>query len=609
VTVGAETGGRSPIDVEALREKYRTERDKRLRPDGNEQYIEIDGALAVFDKDPFAPADASRAPLTDHVDVAIVGGGFSGLLAGARLREEGVERIRIIDAAADVGGTWYWNQYPGVQCDIESYIYLPLLEELGYMPKEKYSYGPEIREHTRRIAEHFELLEDAVFCTHVTNATWMDDPARWLIETDHDDRMTATWLVMATGPLSKPKLPGIPGIETFRGRAFHTSRWDFDYTGGDTNGGLTKLVDKRVGIIGTGATAVQCIPHLGEWAEQLYVFQRTPSSIDVRGNRATDPEWVASLPTGWQQERIDNFGIIVTGGHQDVDLVSDGWTDILRNLSGLAQRDGAGLTPEEIASAVERADFEKMEQIRARVDQIVEDPATAEALKPWYRQFCKRPCFHDDYLVTFNRPNVTLVDTQGKGVEHITERGVVVAGVEYELDCLIFATGFEVGTDYTRRAGFDLHGRNGITLSEKWGRQVATFQGLLSRGFPNCLFMGGIQSGVSPNFTELYSEQSQHVAYVISRAERAGARTVEPSAVAEEEWLETIARSNEGRASFQGECTPGYYNNEGRPGEGPGWFGGNYGGGAQAFFTILRDWRAADDLAGLELGIDTDADG
>jgi cation diffusion facilitator CzcD-associated flavoprotein CzcO len=591
-----DTGG---LDIDALRAKYRAERDKRVRDDGNAQYVEMAGRFAHFDRDPYAPADTSREPRTDHVDVLVVGAGFSGLLAGARLRDEGVERIRLIDAAGDVGGTWYWNRYPGAQCDIESYIYLPLLEELGYLPKEKYSYGPEIYAHARRIAEHYRLLDDALFSTHLTSAVWDDDAAHWVIETDHGDRMTADWVVMATGPLSKPKLPGIPGIETYQGHAFHTSRWDYAYTGGDTTGGLTELADKRVAVIGTGATAVQCIPHLGRWAQQLYVFQRTPSSIDVRGNRPTDPEWAASLQPGWQQDRIENFGIIVSGGHQDVDLVSDGWTDILRNLSALADRSGSGLTPEEIAARVELADFAKMEQIRARVDAIVHDPATAEALKPWYRQFCKRPCFHDDYLATFNRPNVTLVDTHGKGVERITERGVVVDGVEHEVDCIVFATGFEVGTDYTRRAACELHGRDGLTLSEKWGRRVATFHGLLSRGFPNVLFMGGIQAGVSPNFTELYNEQSRHVGYVVGRARRAGLHTVEPTAEAEDAWLDTIAGSNAGRSSFQQECTPGYYNNEGRPGEGPGWFGGNYGGGAQAYFTILRDWRAADDLSGL----------
>ena len=590
------------IDVEALRAKYRAERDKRLRDDASAQYVEIAGAFAHFDRDPYAPADiGARAPRTDHADVAIIGGGFSGLLAGARLREAGIEKITVIERGADFGGTWYWNRYPGAQCDIESYIYLPLLEELGYIPKEKYSYGPELFEHGQRIGQHFDLYRDACFGTQVTGIEWSEEHQHWAISTDRNDSMTAQFVIMAIGPLSRPKLPGIPGIESFAGHTFHTSRWDYAYTGGDTTGGLTKLADQRVAVIGTGATAVQCIPHVGAWAKELKVFQRTPSSFDVRGNRPTDPEWAASLAPGWQQERIENFGIIVSGGHQDVDLVSDGWTDILRNLSGLADRSGAGMSPEEIAARVELADFSKMDQIRSRVDEIVRDPATAEALKPWYRQFCKRPCFHDDYLATFNRPNVTLVDTHGKGVERITARGVVVDGVEHEVDCIIFATGFEVGTEYTRRAGCDLVGRDGLTLSEKWGRQVATFHGLLSRGFPNCLFMGGIQSGVSPNFTELYNEQSRHVAYVIGEALARGAHTIEPTDAAEQEWVRTLAASNAGRSSFQHECTPGYYNNEGRPGEGPGWFGGNYGGGAQAFFTILRDWRDRADFAGLEL--------
>ncbi len=594
-------GVAAAFDPDALRARYREERAKRLRADGNAQYREITGELAHFLADPAATEPDRREPCHDRVEVLIVGAGFSGLLAGAKLRDVGVESIRIVDDGAAPGGTWYWNKYPGVQCDIESYIYLPLLEELGYMPTEKYSHGPEIAGHAAAIAEHYRLLDDALFRTRVAAMAWDDTDDEWVVETDRGDQVRARFVVMATGPLSRPKLPGIPGVEEFSGHTFHTSRWDYAYTGGDTTGGLTGLRDKTVGIIGTGATAVQCIPHLGEWSQQLYVFQRTPSSVDTRGNRPTDPEWAASLAPGWQQRRIDNFGVIVTGGHQDEDLVADGWTEILGTLSGLSDRRDDPLTPEELAARIELADFAKMEQIRARVDAIVRDPQTAAALKPWYRQFCKRPCFHDDYLDTFNRPNVTLVDTGGRGVERITRRGVCVGGVEYELDCLIFGTGFEVGTEYTRRVGCDPVGRDGLRLGEKWGAQVATFHGQLSRGFPNCFFMGGIQSGVSPNFTELYNEQSTHVAYVVQQVRDAGATCVEPSAAAEEEWLATLVASNRGAAGFQDQCTPGYYNNEGRPGEGPGWFGGNYGGGAQAFFRILRDWRATGDLTGLEV--------
>ena len=593
-----------PFDPDALRRKYREERDKRLRVEGNEQYRALTGDLAHYLDDPDGDPDYTRDPIVDDVDVIIVGGGFSGLLAGARLREAGLERIRIVETGGDFGGTWYWNRYPGIQCDIESYIYLPLLEEIGYIPTEKYAHGPEIWEHSRAIGRHFRLYDDACFRTQVTEMRWDAGAARWAVSTDRDDRMTAKYVVMAIGPLSRPKLPGIPGVESFAGHSFHSSRWDYAYTGGDTNGNLTGLADKRVGIIGTGASAVQCIPHLGEWAEHLSVFQRTPSSIDVRGNRPTDPAWAASLHPGWQQERIDNFGTLVSGGFAEEDLVSDGWTEIIRTLTtlGIAELIEQGMTPEQIGEQMEIADFEKMEQIRARVEEIVADPATAEALKPYYRQFCKRPCFHDDYLPTFNRPNVTLVDTGGRGVERITERGVVVDGVEYEVDCLIYATGFEVGTAYTRRAGFDIVGRDGLTLGEKWDEQVASFHGFVSRGFPNCFFMGGVQTGISPNFTELYTEQSAHVGYVVAAVEQAGAATVEPAAAAEAEWVRTIIDTSGGREGFQESCTPGYYNNEGKPGEGPGWFGGNYGGGAPAFFRLLREWREAGSLDGLELG-------
>ena len=589
------------FDPEALREKYREERDKRLRVDGNDQYREAKGEFARYLDDPTGEPGYTREPLADEVEVVIVGGGFSGLLAAARLREAGVDSLRIIETGADFGGTWYWNRYPGAQCDIESYIYLPLLEELNYIPKEKYSYRPEIQAHAQAIAKHYDLYRGACFQTRVTELRWCEDEARWTVSTQHGDRIQARFVCMAIGPLSRPKLPGIPGVEKFQGHSFHTSRWDYAYTGGDADGNLTGLRDKRVGIIGTGATAVQCIPHLGEAAEHLYVFQRTPSSIDERGNRPTDSEWAKGLEPGWQQHRIDNFSVLVSGGFQEEDLVSDGWTDIIRNLSGLAASGDLGGSPEELAAQVELADFQKMEQIRARVDALVADPETAAALKPYYRQFCKRPCFHDDYLPTFDRPKVTLVDTQGKGVERITAGGVVVAGREYEIDCLVYATGFEVGTDYTRRASCEIIGRNGESLTAKWADALSTFHGLVSRGFPNCFFMGGMQSGITPNFTELYNEQSRHIAYIIEQGLERGARTIEASEQAEAEWVEKVLGSPAVGGGFGEDCTPGYYNNEGKPGEGPGWFGGNFPGGAQVFFGVLREWREKGDLQGLEL--------
>ena len=441
------------FDPDALREKYRFERDKRLRPEGNAQYHSIDGEFSNYVDDPYVTGIPVRAPLNDEVDVVIIGGGFGGLISAARLLEGGIGNIRIIEKGGDFGGTWYWNRYPGAACDTESYIYLPLCEELNFVPKEKYTHAPEILQHCHNIAQHYDLYNRACLQTQVTGMSWEETQKRWIIKTARGDAMQARFVIMSNGPLNRPKLPGIPGITDFEGHTFHTSRWDYDYTGGTSEGNLDRLADQRVAIIGTGATAVQCIPHLGASAKSLHVFQRTPSSIDVRANRPTDADWAKSLPKGWQKARMENFNALTSGRIVEEDLVMDGWTEIIRNLISMANYRGKDIDPRDIPKLMEMADFQKMEQIRARVDTLVEDPKTAEALKPYYRQFCKRPCFHDNYLQTFNRPNVTLVDTQGQGVTSMSANGVTANGQTYEVDCVIFATGFEVGTAYTRRAG------------------------------------------------------------------------------------------------------------------------------------------------------------
>jgi cyclohexanone monooxygenase len=476
----------------------------------------------------------------------------------------------------------------------------PLLEELGYVPKEKYSHAPEILEHSRAIGRHFGLYDNAVFQTEVSELRWDDASARWVVSTNRGDRMRARFVIAASGPLHRPKLPGVPGITSFRGHTFHTSRWDYDYTGGDSTGNLDRLADKVVGIIGAGATAVQCVPHLGAAAKHLYVFQRTPSSIDVRGNRPTDPEWAASLEPGWQQRRKENFNNLVSGIPEAEDLVNDGWTDIIGRLMVSMRRDGADLSMDGITKTMEIADFEKMNQIRARVDEIVHDPATAEALKPWYRQFCKRPCVHDEYLQTYNRPNVTLVDTQGRGVDRITENGVVANGVEYELDCLIFGTGFEVGTDYSRRAGCTIVGRDGLTLAEKWAEGVRTLHGMHSRGFPNLFFMNTAQGGFTANFPHALDEMSTHLAYLVDHLRTNGVRVAEAAQDAEDAWVQTVIDLARMGQSFLESCTPGYYNNEGKPGE-RGAQNGFYGGGPVAYFNLIRSWREEGSMAGLEL--------
>ena len=590
------------IDVEALRARYRAERDKRLRAEGNEQYVEVKGDFTRYLDDPYVEPGFTRDPLTDEVEVVVIGGGFGGLLAGARLREAGIEDVRMIEKGGDFGGTWYWNRYPGAACDIESYVYLPLLEEVGYMPVEKYTRAPEILDYCRRIGRHFDLYRDVCFQTEVTDMTWDEASSRWIIRTNRGDAMKARYVVMANGPLHRPKLPGIPGVDSFKGHTFHTSRWDYDYTGGDPMGGLTKLKDKRVGIIGTGATAVQCVPHLGETAKELFVFQRTPSSIDVRNNRPTDPEWASSLQPGWQQHRMDNFNVLVSGGWQKEDLVSDGWTDIIRNLGLAAARRAARgeMGPGDPAELLQLADFQKMEQIRARVDSVVADREKAEALKPWYNQFCKRPCFHDEYLATFNRPSVHLIDTDGRGVDRITETGVVVDGVEYELDCLIFATGFEVGTSYARRAGYEITGKGGVTLSQKWADGVSTLHGMHSRGFPNCFIFANSQAGFTANYPHMLNEQGKHAAWIIARCREEGAVAVEATEEAEAAWVQEVMDSAIQRQKFAEECTPGYYNNEGKPSplaarNGP------YGKGSIVFIQMITDWRKEGSMQGLEL--------
>lgn len=594
------------FDPQSLHAKYLAERDKRLRADGNDQYVEVKAQFSRYIEDPYVEPGFTRAPVFDEVDFAIIGGGFGGLLMGARLREAGIERIRMVESAGDFGGTWYWNRYPGAMCDVESYCYLPLLEELGYMPKHKYSFAPEILEHSRNIARHFRLYDDALLQTGVTDLRWDEAHARWWICTNRGDRFSAQYVAMANGPLSRPKLPGIPGINEFKGYTFHTSRWDYRYTGGSSYGDLRGLKNKRVGIIGTGATAVQCIPHLGEAAKQLFVFQRTPSSVDVRNNGPTDPQWAASLQPGWQKRRMENFNILTSGGDQDEDLVHDGWTDIFRLISGapvrgVSERLGRRLSAEERAELTALADYRKMNQVRARVDAIVKDPATAQALKPWYRQFCKRPCFHDEYLQTYNRPNVTLVDTKGKGVERLTEHGIIANGIEYGLDCLIFATGFEVGTSYTRRAGYDIVGRAGKTLSQHWAGGLRTLHGLTTDGFPNCFFLGFTQTAITVSIPQALHEQTHHVAHLVTESRKRGHQTLEASADAVAAYVADVRRLARVGETFYAECTPGYYNSEGAAGNRNGFFSEVYGDGPLRFFDVLAQWRDDGKMAGMTL--------
>jgi cation diffusion facilitator CzcD-associated flavoprotein CzcO len=589
------------LDRTALRAKYREERDKRIRPDGNAQYIEPTGKFAHLLDDPYV-TPAPRAPVHDDVTVAIIGGGFGGLVTGAHLKLAGVDDVRIVEGGGDVGGAWYWNRYPGAMCDTAAMIYLPMLEETGHMPSAKYTMAPEIWEHAQRIATQFGLYEHALLSTEVIALRWDDAIARWVISTNRGDEFRARFVAMGTGPLHRPKLPGIPGLETFSGPCFHTSRWNYDLTGGSPTAPMTKLAPLRVGIIGTGASSIQCIPPLARDARELFVFQRTPSSIDERNNHPIDPEWFATLEPGWQREWLFNFATLQTGGFADEDLVKDGWTDIAQRIRDRIVADvGESFDMAAIERAFQDSDDEKMTEIRARVDAIVAEPATAAALKPWYQQHCKRPCFHDEYLQTFNRPNVHLVDSEGQGVERIDDTGVWVGGVHYELDCLIFASGFEVGTNYSRRSGYETVGRDGVTLTERWADGLQTLHGLHVHGFPNLFIVGPSQgANLISNITSNLVESGRTIAAVVAHAREVEADVVEVTEAAEADWV-ALLEGNPRAFMGNPDCTPGYYNNEGGPiGRRERLNVSGYPLGPVAFFEFIDEWRTSGDFEGLE---------
>ncbi len=587
-----ENNGAEGSSIDELRRRYREEQQKRIRPDGMAQWRELGEEL---DRDPFVEPGFTRAEVVEEATVVIVGGGFAGMLTAIDLGKHGITDFRIVEKAGDFGGTWYWNRYPGCMCDVESYVYLPLLEETGYMPTEHYASATEIFEYAKLLARTFDLYPHALFQTDLTGAEWDEEAQRWQVTTSRGDRIAARFLVLAGGILHKAKLPGIPGIDEFAGKAFHTSRWDYGYTGGSPTEPMDKLAHKRVGIIGTGATAVQVVPQVAAVAKELYVFQRTPSAVGVRNQQPTDVEWFKSLKPGWQHERIVNFTQAVTGAQPEVDMVADGWTEVMWVDT---QR---GSKSEEETEALERIDFEVMEAIRQRVDEVVEDQATADRLKPYWGKHCKRVCFHDGYLPAFNRPNVHLVDTEGRGVDEITPRGPVVNGVEYPVDLLIYASGFEVTTDLHHRLGFDPKGVGGTALSERWAQGAHTLHGVLASGFPNLLLISLVQGGFGTNFSHLLSESAKHVAHIIEACTEQEIVTIEPEEVAEEEWLSVLLAVGVGGARYFQSCTPSFYNSEQQAIDTRAARNLTYSGSLLDYIGYLERWREDPDFSGVKI--------
>jgi len=547
-----------------IKRKFAEERDLRLayRPEGTQQFTsELSGELEKYAVDPYAGDVPQRDPIDDSVEVLFIGGGFSALLTSARLREKGVESIRIVERGADVGGTWYWNRYPGVACDVVGYDYLPLLDEMDYVPVNHYSRGPEILSHCQAIANKYNLYELAVFNTTVSTTTWNEDEQMWHLETDRGDHMRARFVICANGTLSKPKLSKIHGMEKFAGYSFHTSRWDYDYTGED----LSNLQDKVVGIIGTGASAVQAVPELAKQAKELYVFQRTPSSIDIRDDWPTDPNWARKLEPGWQAKRRERVLAMSEPSPEQKEKI-------------------AKLSREEKIRKQENANIDYMMRIHRRIEKTVKDPDTAESLKPWYMFMCKRPCFHNEYLPSFNAPTVHLVDTHGKGITQITEKGPIFEGNEYELDLLIYATGFEV-----QKTGIynQIVGKDGVDLDDKYEDGVRTLLGIHTHGFPNLFIMGGYQASFQFNLTDMLQTQGDHIAACIDYVRSHEFQAMDPTSEAEEWWVQEVIK-HRGKTSRNAECTPGYYNFEGESNRRQ---DGNYNGGFKQYFSHQGEVR------------------
>ncbi|MEZ0139397.1 MAG: flavin-containing monooxygenase [Candidatus Reddybacter sp.] len=523
---------------------------------GVAEYIGMDGKFSKYLNDVHSQPPIPREPLDDECEILIIGAGFAGLMLWYKLSQAGYKDVRFCEKGGDVGGTWYWNRYPGIACDVESYSYLPLLEEMGYIPTMKFASGFEIMEHCQNIAKKTGFYDKCLFHTTVEETQWDESAGRWIVNTDRGDKMKAKFLVVANGILTTPKLAKIEGMEDFKGDAFHTSRWDYN----------VDITGKRVGIIGTGATAVQIIPEISKTVKELFVFQRTPSSIDVRDQRETTPEEYATWPNedDWAKKRRARFAKISSGR-----TALSGNDDYLSGKIEDAKpkkKHKTVLSPEERQQKQLDTNFRIMEVIRARVDSIVEDPKTAAALKPYYNYGCKRPTFHDEYLPAFNKPHVHLVDTAPKGVEKITEKGVVHDGVEYPVDVLVYATGFQ----WMATSTFDMiKGCDGRTLKQTWDEGgTKTWLGLQTKGFPNMFVITGPQGGGgSFNFTDTINDHGEYVQWMLDTMAEKGADVVDITEDSQVEYAEHCADADSATQALR-DCIS-YYDNEGtaKPGQ------------------------------------------
>ncbi|KAI0183715.1 putative cyclohexanone monooxygenase [Xylaria flabelliformis] len=584
------------IDVEAITARYEAERQKRLRWDGVSQFKKATGPLSQFKVDPGA-SPLYRTPVMSEVKVLIVGAGIGGVVAAVKLLEKGIDDVCIVDKASRFGGTWAWNQFPGAACDVESYLYFPFLEETGYLPKRRFSYSDEILEHFHRIVAKWDLKPRSYLQTEITSVIWDESIRRWHTKSAQGDHFISQFVITATGTLHEPKLPGIAGITDFRGDQFHSGRWNYGITGGDTTGNLNKLADKTVALVGTGASAIQILPLLAKSAYKVLVFQRTPSSVSVRENWETKPDMRESLMPGWQAEGMAVLARVMEGDVSDVVCTAAEGLHTLTPREILREGRAAGVDvgDEELPELLKLADLRLMQSIRDRIGREVHNKATADRLKPWYPFMCKRPAFHNDYISTFNKPNVELVDTDGQGISHLTKDSIVANGKEYTADIIIYSTGFDFifSNNFERRTGIRLVGTKNQSIDEAWAVEgPSTLWGIHARDFPNMFIVGAMQAGVGVTWLHTCYIAGDHIAFVVDKMLRQTAfQVIEPSLSASEEWCRQMEEGSDARTKFHSSCPPGYYNGEGKPEDisprcGP---------------YPKGDWRKGDSIKGLEI--------
>ncbi|KAL8413401.1 hypothetical protein RB594_004870 [Gaeumannomyces avenae] len=588
------------INEAKVLERYEAERNKRAGVANFKQRASTrTESLADLSRDPWVDYDAlARQPAAlkdgDDTQVVILGAGHAGLIFAAELIRAGFspDRLVVVDEAGGVGGTWYWNRYPGLTCDVEGYTYLPLLEETEFVPKHRYARGEEIRENAERIVKKFGVR--TMLCTTLLSADWDEGLRRWVLRfrrdlgPSHADLngefvVHAQYFLPQPGPLHVPSAPALPGLDEFRSnrKMFHTARWDYKYTGGtQENPELAKLKDKVVGIIGTGATSVQVVPELAKYAKHLYVFQRTPSYVGPRDQIETTPElWaeVTAPGAGWQKARMTNLNRFLSDDPTATEadnMLKDGWSRArgFGGLIGSTRAYAADLsTPEAVAANVQdmvRRGLPEDERLRAHVREVVEDAATADKLTAWYAGWCKRPTFHQWYLQCFNRPNVTLVDTDGQGVEAYTAGGVVACGKEYKLDALVLATGFEqVAGRGLESVGAPIRGRGGRSLLQTLTDE-GVYAGTATVGFPNMFVASALGGAASANTSSVYTMSARLAAHVLRTAEKTvaerepgadlGRLVVEVDGEALQNWNELL-RPKQGWFAGFGACPPTYF--------------------------------------------------